>query len=843
MNRLPSYDVKLIIGDANAKVGKELIWRKTAGKESLHDESNDNGTRLLSLAVAGDMNVVSTMFPRKNIHKETWYSPNGQVKNQIDHVLIDKRHRWNITNVRSIRGAECGSDHNLVLVKIYQRIAVERKDKLDRKPSIDWEKLKDPVKASEFRSTISMKFSYPREEERNIENQWKKLKNTLQECAKEICGEKENKKKKPWFDNQCCEMVIMRKAMKEKWLNSKVEVDRKAYTEQNKNTTRTLRQKKRNWLKSLMEKAEEDRTANNSRDFYRTTRFFRQEYKPRAYGVKDKDGIPIIQQKEGLDRWKEYFEELLNVETREEDNEEAFIYQNVQPELEVPTLEEVSKIIEEMKKNKAPGEDGINMEIIKAGGLEIANTIYELIKEIWNEKTIPNEWTEAIVIPIHKKGDKEDCNNYRGISLLNCTYKIFSKILLKRLETYTTSIIEEHQAGFIKGRSTTDQIYIVKETIAKYWEFDRECFLLFVDFSKAYDCLYRQKIWDRMESFGIPQDLIQLVKLSVNQSKCKVKVNGETSTTFDVRSGVRQGDGISPTLFNIALEGALQAVNKTSGGIKLGKEIKVLAFADDVVLIAESLNDLIELTKVLIKETNEVGLKINETKTKVMHVQRNKENDFNHINIENYKFERVSTFKYLGVTLTEDNKEEVEIQTRLNSANRSLHACNKLMSSKLLSKCSKLKLYKSIIRPVLTYGSENWIMTKQTEKKLVTFENKVLRKIYGPTLEDGNWRIKHNKEIRDLFNQPDIVSEVKRGRLRWMGHVIRREETSNVKNIWKGRPEGRRPRGRPKKRWWDEVKNDMDKINLTIEDATDRFKWRRACDEAKYRLGYKWPWQ
>ncbi|KAI5729084.1 hypothetical protein M8J77_025142 [Diaphorina citri] len=680
------------------------------------------------------------------------------------------------------------------------------------------------------------------EEDEDIENKWKNLKKTIQQCAKEVCGEKEKKKGKPWFDAQCKEMIDRRRSMREKWLNSNSEEDRRAYNEQNKNTTKLLRQKKRRWLKGLMERAEEDRTGNNSRDFYRTTRFFRKEYKPKAFGVKDKDGRTIIQQKEGLERWKEFFEELLNAETIE-DQEEPIRYQNVQPKIDSPTLVEVSKTIQEMKNNKAPGEDGINMEMIKAGGEPVATTIYQLIKQIWHEKKIPTEWTEATVIPLHKKGDKEDCNNYRGISLLNCTYKIFSKILLKRLESYTTSIIEEHQSGFVKGRSTTDQIFIVKETIAKYWEYDRECCLLFIDFSKAYDSLYRERIWHKMESFGIPEELIKLVKLSINHSKCKVRVNGETSTSFSVRSGVRQGDGISPTLFNIAIEGALQKVKNTRGGVEIGKVINILAFADDVVIIAENLNDLKELTKVLIKETSEVGLKINETKTKFMHVKRNKEDSPSHITIDNYKFESVSSFKYLGVTLTQDHQEDIEIQARLNAANRSFHASKKLMSSKLLSRCSKIKLYKTIIRPILTYGSENWIMTKKTEKKIITFENKILRKIYGPTLENGIWRIKHNKEIRDLYNQPDIVAEVKRGRLRWMGHIIRREEESNVKSVWKNQPDGRRPRGRPKKRWWDVVKEDIEKINLTTTDATDRIKWRQGCDEAKYRLGYKWPWQ
>lgn len=132
----------------------------------------------------------------------------------------------------------------------------------------------------------------------------------------------------------------------------------------------------------------------------------------------------------------------------------------------------MSQAIKNLRNNKAPGEDGISSEILKAGGQILASNIHIIIMQIWENEVIPEEWKEVIVILIHKKGDKLECSNYRGISLINCAYKIFSKLLLQRLESYTSSFIEEHQAGFIKGRSTTDQIYIVKESIAKYWEFD-----------------------------------------------------------------------------------------------------------------------------------------------------------------------------------------------------------------------------------------------------------------------------------------------------------------------------------------------------------------------------------
>lgn len=117
-----------------------------------------------------------------------------------------------------------------------------------------------------------------------------------------------------------------------------------------------------------------------------------------------------------------------------------------------------------------------------------------VIQKIWEKEEIPTEWQEAVVISIHKKGKKEDCGNYRGMSLLSIPYKVISKIILSRLECYSNEIIIEHQAGFIKGRSTTNQISILKEILAKYQEYSKDCFAVFTDFQKAYDIIIRNKL-------------------------------------------------------------------------------------------------------------------------------------------------------------------------------------------------------------------------------------------------------------------------------------------------------------------------------------------------------------
>jgi len=116
--------MEMLLEDFNAKVGREYIFKPTIGQESLHQDSNDNGVRLVNFTTSQNLVVKSTMFPQRNIHKYTWTSPDGKTHNQIDYVLIDRRWHLSVLDVRSFRGADCDTDHNLVIAKVRERFAV-----------------------------------------------------------------------------------------------------------------------------------------------------------------------------------------------------------------------------------------------------------------------------------------------------------------------------------------------------------------------------------------------------------------------------------------------------------------------------------------------------------------------------------------------------------------------------------------------------------------------------------------------------------------------------------------------------------------------------------------------
>lgn len=173
---------------------------------------------------------------------------------------------------------------------------------------------------------------------------------------------------------------------------------------------------------------------------------------------------------------------------------------------------------------------------------------------------MPEEWKTGIITVLHKKGDTTNCENYRGLSLLNTAYKIFSRILFVRMGQAIDDICGEYQAGFRRNRSVTDHLFTIRQIIQKSNEFGIDIHMLFVDFKKAYDSIRHDYIWRALEELGLSQKFIRLVKVTLNGANAKVRFCGTTSSQFPVNVGLRQGDGLSVLLFNLVLEHIMRKV-------------------------------------------------------------------------------------------------------------------------------------------------------------------------------------------------------------------------------------------------------------------------------------------
>ena len=142
-------------------------------------------------------------------------------------------------------------------------------------------------------------------------------------------------------------------------------------------------------------------------------------------------------------------------------------------------------VIHNMKKGKAPGIDNITVELIKNGGSDLLERIFDLLMQIWDQERMPEEWEIGVICPIFKKGDRRECSNYRGITLLNTVYKIFTCLIYNRLVKYSEMTLGEYQSGFRPSRSTVDQIHVVRQILEKCYEYGIELHNIFIDFKQA----------------------------------------------------------------------------------------------------------------------------------------------------------------------------------------------------------------------------------------------------------------------------------------------------------------------------------------------------------------------
>jgi len=180
--------------------------------------------------------------------------------------------------------------------------------------------------------------------------------------------------------------------------------------------------------------------------------------------------------------------------------------------------------------------------------------------------------------------------------------------------------------------------------------------------------------------------------------------------------------------------------------------------------------------------------------------------------IDNSTFESVEEFKYLGTAVTKQNSIQEEIKSRLKSGNDFYHSVQNILSSSLLSKNLKIKINRTVILPSVLYGCETWSLTLREERRLRVFENRALR-ILGPKRDEvtGEWRKLHNEELNDLYCSPNIVQVIK-SRIRWVGHVACMGERIGVYRVLVGKMEGKTPLARPRRRWEDNIKMDLQEV-------------------------------
>ncbi len=379
-----------------------------------------------------------------------------------------------------------------------------------------------------------------------------------------------------------------------------------------------LKRRLRDHRRGILINAERLNTTD-PREFWK----FIQKLGPRSkkdipWEVYDNNGDVISDRTQVLDKWKDDYSKLynencghyddafradiLNAKSHLERGMQDPLY-NPEPALNRPIdVTEVRKAIGHAKNGKAVGTDNVPNEILKVD--TILGALHAFFQLCFDSSKIPSIWTQSVISPIPKNrtSDPRVPLNYRGISLLSCVYKVYSSILNSRLIKFleNNDIIHDEQNGFRGSRSCLDHIFTLSSIIRNKLNQKKEIFACYVDFRKAFDYLDRDLMLYRFLEYGIDGRFYDAIKGIYHRAFCAVKINGVMSDWFKSTQGTKQGDNLSPNCFSLYLNPLLTELKASRVGVSIENSIiSVLAYADDLVLVAENESDLQHLIKIL----------------------------------------------------------------------------------------------------------------------------------------------------------------------------------------------------------------------------------------------------
>ena len=332
---------------------------------------------------------------------------------------------------------------------------------------------------------------------------------------------------------------------------------------------------------------------------------------------------------------------------------------------------------------------------------------------------MPEVWKKGFIVKIFKKGDLRDCNNWRGVTLLPVISKIFCKMMLERIKIGIDKKLRKKQAGFRPKRSTTEQIFILRNILEQADEWRADLYIHFVTFEKDFDSAHRESLWSIMRSYGIPCKMVRVIADIYEDFECAVIDGSETSDCFKIKSGVKQGCVMSGFLFLLALSWTIRkATADKRRGIRwnFATVLEDLDFADDIAFLSSKFNDLHEKTGRLTEEAARVGLKVNGRKCKTLRTEY--ANNRESIVVNGREVEDVKEFLYLGATVDKEDGGSKDIMNRLQKARSAFQRLGKVWAARGIGRRTKIRLFKTLVRPVLLYGCETWKITKADERKL-----------------------------------------------------------------------------------------------------------------------------
>lgn len=792
----------IIMGDFNAKLGHRTEGENRLGNYG-YGTRNERGDRLYEFLEKANLYAMNSFYKKRPNKKWTWISPDGMTKNEIDYLLTTNKSMFE--DVTVINRCTTGSDHRMVRAKICINERKMRKQLFKKKAQIDPNKLRK--QGNEFRRTLEDNINLEQMDGQDIDETNDRISKELLRAGLEVASRTKTRVNK--LSQETKQLMNQRRQL---MTNGRMNTGE--YNELNKIIKKEVKKDLKEHNEALAEKIiESNRGLKSLQPTLGTQRMISLKY-PNGKEERDKKKITSIVE----DFYTDLYRSKKDADTPTREKLKLKI-ENVGSE-ELPDIDEfeIEQAIRNLKNNKAPGQDEVLAEMLKEGKDIVIPILKKLFNECLHLGQIPRDWNNSLTVLLFKKGDRGDIKNYRPISLLSQVYKLFMKVINNRLTSKFDNYQPVEQAGFRKGYSTSDHLLTMKVLVEKANEYHLPMYFAFVDYEKAFDSVELWAVEQAMNNCRIDSRYRTLIHNIYKNATMTIQI-GDTTRPIQVKRGVRQGDVISPKLFTLAMEDVFKKLDWSEYGINVnGKKLNHLRFADDVVLITDTFEGIQAMVNQLTTASENVGLKINIQKTKMM---TNTENQ-NNVTINGSPLETVKEYIYLGqvIKLGKENQ-TAEITRRSKLAWAGFGKLSWILKNQKFPQYLRSRIFNQCILPILTYGCQTWTFTKANIEKLSRTQRAMERIMLGVKLKDK----KRNSWIRMRTKVEDVTARAARLKWSFAGHTVRQSDNRWNTVIQRWRPYlGQRMRGRPQMRWYDDFKR-VAGLHWT-RTAQNRDRWR-----------------